>query len=161
MVCGCPLWLLLPTLHVCVDVGMSWSRNCPTTALEYIFFTYWQHRCHGSFQRKVQDLSCLTKQVQSEMSPAHLWIWLQPWTVGFNIPSCLVTSCQKWPARCQREANSYSEIYYTTNPLALLIKSKLHLSNGHVPFSRTAMWYLFVPSPWVSWAFQWDEEAIM
>lgn len=57
-------------------------------------------------------------------------VWLQPWSVRFNIPSCLAISCQKWPAGCYREANPYSEIYYTTNPpLQLLIKTKLQLSN--------------------------------
>lgn len=108
---------------------------------------------------KKKKKACLT---WDEMSPPHLWIWLQPWTVRFNIPSCLATSCQKWPARCHREANSYSEIYYTTNPpLALRIKSKLHLSNDRVSFCRTALWYLFALSPWVSWSFQWAEEVIM
>lgn len=63
MVCGCPLCLLFPTLHVCVHVGMCWSRNCPTTALKYVFFTFCHQRCHGSSQRKVQDLSCFKKNV--------------------------------------------------------------------------------------------------
>lgn len=161
----CGVWMptvAAPSHSLCVHVGMSWSRNCPTTTLKCIFFTCCQHRCHGSFKSKMQDLSCWKNKKKSEMSLPHLWIWLQPWMVRFNIPSCLAISCQKWPERCWREANSYSEIYYSTNPpLALLIKSKLHLPNDCVPFCRTAMWYLFVLSPWVSWSFQWVEEALM
>lgn len=81
-------------------------------------------------------------------------VWLQPWSMRFNIPSCYAISCQKLPARCHREANPYSGTYYKTNP-PLLIKTKLHLSSDHVPFAglpcavcSLSVGFLIVPVSW-------------